>query len=85
MTKIVVEVNNKTNMSFLVGLLKKFSFVESIKKEEESGNILIAPNGKQMRVSIPERGADFSKLTGIWEKREITLTTLRKTAWGNRA
>ena len=77
MERLIVEVNNKKNIEFLLELLKKFDFVNSIKKERP------VKEGKKnnMPIEWSKSNADITALAGIWKDKPRTIEEIREKAW----
>jgi len=69
MTKIVLNIKDKSKERTFVDFLKELSFLE-IQESEKTRK------GGEC--------ADFRKLFGIWKNREISLTEIREQAWAKR-
>ena len=70
MRQLVITVNNKENTEFLLSLLNKFTFVNSIKEKD-----MEIPKSKFNSID------DMKKCFGIWKGRNITKERLREKAW----
>jgi ribosomal protein S8 len=77
MERVVIEVNSSKNTEFLLELLKKFDFINSIKKEKSTK--------KSMNNKIPiewaKNNADIMALAGIWKDKPRTIEKIREKAW----
>ena len=77
MERVVIEVNSSKNTEFLLELLKKFDFINSIKKEKSTK--------KNMNNKIPiewaKKNADIMALAGIWKDKPRTIEEIRDKAW----
>ncbi len=80
METILIKVDNKENMSFLLNLLRKLNFIAEIQQSTISkiGNLSkYASSPIQWAESKPS----FSDFSGIWKDRQISLNQLREKAW----
>jgi hypothetical protein len=68
MEQIVIQVQNKQKAQLLSELLQSLDFVDMVTTDHQE-------NGGK------ETEADFFALAGIWEDRQIDLSTLRQKAW----
>ena len=66
MGKIIIDIKDKSKEQIIISLLKELPFIELKELEKESR---------------ARKTADFRKLFGIWEDREISLHNLREKAW----
>jgi hypothetical protein len=66
MSKILIDIKDKSKKDIVISLLKEFSFLEfhELDKEEKV-----------------KKTSDLRKLFGIWKEREINLSDLRAKAW----
>jgi hypothetical protein len=72
MEQIVIRVQNKQKAQLLSELLQSLDFVDMVTTEYQD-------NGTK------ETEADFFALAGIWEDRQIDLSTIRQKAWPRQA
>ena len=75
MDQITIQVKDPQKTRALVRFLKTLDFVEKI---TSAGLPEFEPGNK-------ERDLEFSALAGIWANRDITLDTLRQSAWPKRS
>ena len=65
MSKIVLDVKDKSKEEALISFLKEIPFVTIISKSKTSKN----------------KPKEFSKLFGIWKDKDIDIDSIRKEAW----
>jgi len=78
METIVIKVDNKKNVTFLIKLLKKLNFVVEVidQQNESEGNKV-----NELAFDDPKSKPAISDFAGLWEDRDITLKKLRERAW----
>ena len=72
MKDIHVKINDDGKIPVVLNLLKELPFVE-VEEESETRS----EEGKNNQASF----GDLADIFGIWEKREITLESIREKAW----
>ncbi len=80
METIIVSVNNKSDASFLLRLLKRLNFVKEIKHKDEnyaSSAYFTDDNA----IQIPKQTGSISSSSVIWKDYDISIETIRKKAW----
>ena len=65
MSKIIINVKDRTKEAALISFLKEIPFI----------TVLETKNIRQKKTT------DFTKLFGIWKKKEISLASIRNRAW----
>jgi hypothetical protein len=71
MDQITIQIKDHKKARVLVSFLKTLDFVEKI----TSADLPVVEPG------IEEQDTGFFALSGIWAKRDITLDSLRQSAW----
>lgn len=72
MERILISVRDKAKAQLLLELLRSLDFVESV--DEQSTEETVSQD------SLP-KSVDFFRLAGLWEGREINLSSIRQRAW----
>ncbi len=72
MEQIVIQIENKEKAQLLLELLKALDFVDLVNVRSEEA---------ELDVTSQEESSDFFSLAGLWEGRDITLTSIRRQAW----
>ncbi len=72
MEQIVIQIENKEKAQLLLELLKALDFVDLVNIRSEEA---------ELDVTSQEESSDFFSLAGLWEGRDITLTSIRRQAW----
>ena len=74
MEQITIQIKNKKKAQALLDFLKSLDFIEDINFTD-----LSAKNAAQMG------DKDFFALAGIWSERDVTLDSIRSSAWPTRS
>jgi hypothetical protein len=74
MEQITIQVKNKKKAQALIDFLKSLDFIEDINFTNLSANSAAQMSEK-----------DFFALAGIWSERDVTLDSIRSTAWPARS
>ncbi|MCP5103543.1 MAG: hypothetical protein GY950_09200 [bacterium] len=77
MERLIVEVNSHKNLEFLLELLRKFDFVNSIKKEKP----VRMSKKNNMPIEWSKKNADIMALAGIWKDKPRNIEEIRERAW----
>lgn len=75
MEQITIQIKNKKKAQALLDFLKSLDFIEDINFTNLSVNNSAAQMGEK----------DFFALAGIWSERDVTLDSIRSTAWPARS
>ena len=77
MERLTIELKSNQDMEFLLELLRKFDFINSIKREN--------PMEKNKQGNLPiewcKKNADIMALAGIWKNEPRTIEEIREKAW----
>ena len=74
MEQITIQIKNKKKAQALLDFLKSLDFIEDINFTNLSANSAAQMGEK-----------DFFALAGIWSERDVTLDSIRSTAWPARS
>jgi hypothetical protein len=74
MEQITIQVKNKKKAQAFIDFLKSLDFIEDINFTNLSANSAAQMSEK-----------DFFALAGIWSERDVTLDSIRSTAWPARS
>jgi hypothetical protein len=80
METIIVKVDNKKNLSFLLNLLSKLNFVADIQLKTNQQNHRLSNYGS-LPIEWAESKPAITDFAEIWKDRGITLSQLRDSAW----
>jgi len=73
MSEIVVHIQDRTKIGFLVELLTSFDVVDGVDASHEISSDVVNNDS-----------SDFFSLAGIWYDRDIDIETLRSQGWSRR-
>ena len=65
MEQLVINIKNKSKLSFVLQLFKQFDFIEVVKESNKNH----------------DEEYDFFASAGLWKNRKIEAADLRKRAW----
>ena len=71
MEQIIIQIKNKEKANLLLELLRALDFVDLVKVSETT----------ETEAAPEEEISDFFSLAGLWEGRDITLSSIRQQAW----
>lgn len=74
MEQITIQIKNKKKAQALLDFLKSLDFIEDINFTNLSANSASRMGEK-----------DFFALAGIWSERDVTLDSIRSSAWPTRS
>jgi hypothetical protein len=74
MEQITIQIKNKKKAQALLDFLKSLDFIEDINFTNLSANSAVRMGEK-----------DFFALAGIWSERDVTLDSIRSSAWPTRS
>jgi hypothetical protein len=82
MPEIIIKYKNSKALDAIKDLAKYFDFVLEKPKSKKAANKSVSTDS--LPIVFADK-PDVTALAGIWKDKDISLTDLRKKAWGGRA